>query len=552
MNNPFSEKSWPRRYWASFSYIGLILAALFFATSLSPSLLPRLYPVQGILSGLALAIGYGIGALIVWLWQYLELPQPRGKFQRISKWTLAIGAVGIAGVFLWRATIWQNSIRELMEMEPTASAFAGLVAVIAAVVGAVLIALARVFGRCWSFVDKRLSRVIPRRVSNVISVVLVGTLLITAVKGVLAKKALRVADAIFLKMDNLIEKGIEQPTDPMTSGSSESLIPWESIGRQGKNFIVGGPTQAEIGELWGKPALSPLRVYAGLGSAKTPQQRAKLAFRELERVGGFERSVLVVGTPTGTGWLDPGAVDTLEYLHAGDTAIVSIQYSYLASFLTILVEPGRSQEAAVALFNEIYNHWNTLPKDKRPKLYLHGLSLGAFGSGACIDLISLFDDPIQGAVWSGPPFPSEEWSKITENRNPGSPAWLPKFRDGSMIRFTARENAIDQAGDRWGPMRFVFIQHASDPICFFSPDLLYRKPDWLEGKRGPDISPYLEWYPVVTFLQVACDMPMGGTVPHGYGHLYTPASYIDAWIAVTDPPDWNAAKTERIKRHFQK
>jgi uncharacterized membrane protein len=46
-------------------------------------------------------------------------------------------------------------------------------------------------------------------------------------------------------------------------------------------------------------------------------------------VGGFERSVLVVATPTGSGWLDNGAVDTLEYLHGGDTAIVATQYSYL-------------------------------------------------------------------------------------------------------------------------------------------------------------------------------------------------------------------------------
>ncbi len=545
-------KSWPRRYWTSFSYVGLILAALFFATSLSPSLLPRFYPVQGILSGLALTIGYGIGCLIVRLWQYLELPEPRGKFQRIFKWALATGAVVIAGFFLWRATIWQNSIRELMEMAPAGSAFAERVAVIAALVGAVLIALARVFGRCWSFVDKRLSRVIPRRVSNVVSLALVGTFLITAFNGILAQRALRAADAIYLRMDGLIEEGIEKPTDPMVSGSRESLIPWKSIGRQGKNFIVGGPTQAEIGEFWGKPALTPLRVYAGLGSSETPGERAKLAFLELKRIGGFERSVLVVGTPTGTGWLDPGAVDTLEFLHGGDTAIVSMQYSYLASFLTIMVEPDRSRDAATALFDEIYGHWKTLPKDQRPKLYLHGLSLGSLGSEACIDLISLFDDPIQGAVWSGPPFPSEGWSEITKDRNPGSPAWLPEFRDGSMIRFTSRENALDRAGDRWGPMRFVFIQHASDPISFFSPDLLYRKPAWLEGERGPDISPYLEWYPVVTFLQVACDMPMGGTVPHGYGHLYTPASYIDAWIAVTDPPDWNPAKSERIKRHFEK
>ena len=546
-----SWKSWPRRYWTSFSYVGLILAALFFATSLSPSLLPRIYPVQGVLSGLALAIGYGIGGFIVWLWQYLELPQPRGQFQRLSKGAIAIAAVAVAGFFLWRATAWQNSIRGLMEMEPAASAYAGRVALIAALVGALLIALARVVENCWRFVNRRLGSVIPQRVSNVLSLILVGTLLITVVKGILAKRALRAADAMYLKMDKLIDDGIEKPVDPMASGSAESLIPWKSIGRRGKNFAVGGATQTEIGQFFSKPALSPLRVYVGLGSAETPQERAELALRELERVGGFDRSVLVVATPTGTGWLDPGAVDTLEYLHAGDTAIVSMQYSYLASFLTILVDPDRSREAAIALFDEIYGHWKTLPKNQRPKLYLHGLSLGSLGSEGCVDLFSLFDDPIQGGVWSGPPFPSEGWSAITKGRNPGSPAWLPEFRDGSMVRFTARKNALGQAGDRWGAMRFVFIQHASDPISFFSPDLLYRKPAWLEGERGPDISPYLEWYPIVTFLQVACDMPMGGTVPHGYGHLFTPASYIDAWIAVTDPPDWNPAKTERLKRHFE-
>ena len=99
-------------------------------------------------------------------------------------------------------------------------------------------------------------------------------------------------------------------------------------------------------------------------------------------------------------------------------------------------------------------------------------------------------------------------------------------------------------------MRFVFIQHPSDPISFFSPDLLYQKPEWLEGEHGPDISPYLNWFPVVTFLQVACDMPMGGTVPPGHGHMIAPSSYIDAWIAVTDPPEWSPEKTERLKQHF--
>ena len=37
-----------------------------------------------------------------------------------------------------------------------------------------------------------------------------------------------------------------------------------------------------------------------------------------------------------------GAVDSIEYLHRGDTAIVSMQYSYLPSWITILVDPVRS------------------------------------------------------------------------------------------------------------------------------------------------------------------------------------------------------------------
>jgi uncharacterized membrane protein len=271
---------------------------------------------------------------------------------------------------------------------------------------------------------------------------------------------------------------------------------------------------------------------------------------ELKRVGGFRRSVLVVATPTGTGWLGPGAVDTLEYLHAGDTAIVSMQYSYLPSWLTILVDPSRSRHAASVLFDEIYGHWKTLPKGDRPRLYLHGLSLGSLGSEASADLFTVFDDPIQGGVWSGPPFPSRVWARATRYRNPNSPMWLPRFRDGSMVRFTGQLNSLDQAGKRWGPMRFVYIQHASDPMTFFAPDLLYEMPGWLDGERGPDVSPYLKWFPIVTFLQIGFDLPMATSVPTGYGHNYSPASYIDAWIAVTAPEAWSNENTDRLKQLF--
>jgi uncharacterized membrane protein len=257
-----------------------------------------------------------------------------------------------------------------------------------------------------------------------------------------------------------------------------------------------------------------------------------------------------VATPTGTGWLDPGAVDTVEYLHAGDTAIVSMQYSYLPSWLTILVDPARSRDSATLLFDEVYAHWKKLPKDDRPNLYVHGLSLGALGSAASADLFTVFEDPIQGGVWSGPPFPSGVWSKVSRYRNAGSPIWLPRFRDGSMVRFTGRECELPKHGERWGPMRFVFIQHASDPMTFFAPELLYRRPEWLNGERGPDVSPYLSWIPIVTFLQIGFDLTMATTVPAGYGHNFAPSSYIDAWVEVTQPEPWTADDSRRLKELF--
>jgi uncharacterized membrane protein len=541
-------QSWAGRYGQTFSYWGLVVATLFFAASLTPSLLPRHFAVQGLLSGLALAVGYGVGVFLVWLWRYLELATPSARLDRVSRYITAVCVAGVVVAFLWRASVWQNSIRELMEMEPVATADPWRVGGIAFLTGILLVATVRGIRLCWNCVDRRVRRFVPRRVSYVLSTLLVVFALFVIANKLVARAALTAADAMFLQIDKYVDEEIAQPTEGTAAGSAASLIEWDTIGLQGKRFLVTGPTQEDISQFLGRPAQRPLRVYVGVRTKKSMQERARLALEELKRVGGFDRSVLVVATPTGTGWLDPGAVDTLEYIHGGDTAIVSIQYSYLPSWITILVDPDRSRYAATTLFDEIYGYWTTLPKERRPRLYLHGLSLGSLGSEASADLFTLFEDPIQGGVWSGPPFPSTRWAQATRYRNPGSPLWLPTVRDGSMLRFTGRESCLDEGARRWGPMRFVYIQHASDPMTFFSPELLYRRPDWLVGPRGPDVSPYLRWYPIVTFLQTGFDLPMATSVPVGYGHNYAPDTYLDAWIAVSQPPDWNADDTDRLKQ----
>ena len=95
--------------------MGVLAGTLSFAASLTPSLIPRSYLIQGVLSGLSAALGYGIGVLAYWLWTYLELPQLRGRTLKAARIAVVGACVVIAAVFLWKTLEWQNSIRVLME-----------------------------------------------------------------------------------------------------------------------------------------------------------------------------------------------------------------------------------------------------------------------------------------------------------------------------------------------------------------------------------------------------------------------------------------------------
>jgi len=112
-----------------------------------------------------------------------------------------------------------------------------------------------------------------------------------------------------------------------------------------------------------------------------------------------------------------------------------------------------------------------------------------------------------------------------------------------------REGPTSSAAANWGQMRLLYLQHPSDPMVFFSPDLAFHKPDWLE-KRGDDVSPHFRWVPIVTFLQVMFDIPLATSVPAGYGHTYKAESYIAAWREVLNHAAWSQAELERLSKHF--
>lgn len=458
-------------------------------------------------------------------------------------------ALTICGFGLWMGAEWQNSIRKIWNL-PELGSFASYTIVgIAFVIGAILLLAGRLFALLATNWQRRTARFLPPRVSRGVGLLLALIIFWGVIDGIAFRLVLRTIDNTSRIADLVIPPDLDPPTDAATPGSAASLIAWEDLGRWGRSYVIAGPGRDDIAAFWDAPTRQPVRVYVGLTASGTVEERAKLAFDELRRVGGFERKYLILATPTGSGWLDPGAMNKLEYITRGDVATVAIQYSYLSSPMSVIIDPENGIAESRALFDLVYGHWTSLPPTDRPRLYLHGLSLGAFLSQETVPLLNVFGDPFQGALWTGSPFLSDMWRMVQDRRAPGSPAWRPKFGNGSLIRTANQFGGLDRFDADWGPIRLVFLQYGSDPIVFFDYSLAWQRPDWLRTDRAPDLGPDMRWIPLVTMLQVGFDMAVAvGAL--GYGHDYAARHYIPAWAETLDPEGWTAEVEARLIDHL--
>lgn len=289
-----------------------------------------------------------------------------------------------------------------------------------------------------------------------------------------------------------------------------------------------------------------MRVYAGLNSAPNTAARAALAVRDLRRAGGFDRKVLVVAQASGSGTVDPAAVQALEYMYNGDTAVVSMQYSFLPSWFSFVTDRERAQQTGRELFDQVHRAWAALPEDQRPKLLVTGTSLGAFGIEAAFDNLADVRSRTDGVVLAGPPSASPLHQFLVRHRDPGTPQWLPVYDSGRTVRFASTARDLWSPDARWQWPRMVYLQHGSDPVVFWDPEIAVNRPDWLVEPRAPDVSPDLSWLPLFTFWQITADMPYAQDVAQGHGHNYR-TLFADAWAAVAAPPGWTAADTPRLR-----
>lgn len=529
------------------SYLGIIFAVAMLCVSLLPSLLPRPWFIQGFISGLSMAIGYGIGLALSALYRWFVQKELSISFKNKAWVGLKIAAPLAILLFFVLGINWQNEVHDLVGADRITGPYGFLIIMSSIIFAFIFIRLAQLVRRLARFLYKTVSRKAPHRLSIGIAGGLSIFIVYFVVSGLFLSTFLDVANNIYGARDDTAPEGIVQPESMYRSGSSESVIPWEAIGFQGRGFVGSGPSSDEISDFTGEPALDPIRIYAGLASAESAEERARLALEDLKRTNAFEREVLVIATATGTGWLDPPVMDSLEYMYGGDTAIVSQQYSYLPSWISFLVDQERAREAGRTLYDTVIEEWASLPKNSRPKLLVYGLSLGSFGGQEAFSGINDIRRSVDGALFVGSPNDSELWRNTTDNRDEGSPEWQPIYRGGTSVRFASTKDDILTDQDIWNdPTRVLFMQNATDPVVWFSFDLPFEKPDWLNEKRAETVSVATRWYPIVTFLQIGLDQAIAASAPIGQGHYYidTPAY---AWAAVLPPEGWTVNDSDRLQ-----
>ncbi|RPI22922.1 MAG: hypothetical protein EHM57_04690, partial [Actinobacteria bacterium] len=298
---------------------------------------------------------------------------------------------------------------------------------------------------------------------------------------------------------------------------------FEELGLQGRRYVTDVVSPELIEATLGEPARAhPIRAYVGYNSEPLyASGRAEMALDEMERLGAFDRSYLLLFAPTGTGWVDQTMIECAEIFARGDIATCAIQYGRSPSFLALhKVALGRAQFRQLVW--GVKQRLAERPPEKRPKVLVFGESLGAWSSSDVVmhQGIPGFDAyGIDRALWFGLPGLAK-WSKT--GMREGSSDLVPPGTVGAFDRYEQLAALSDEERDR---MRAVVLDHDNDPIAQVSLRLAMKEPPWLRNRdRGRGVPESMSWVPLLTFIQVAVDAMNAMRVVPGefksFGHDY--------------------------------
>lgn len=294
------------------------------------------------------------------------------------------------------------------------------------------------------------------------------------------------------------------PTTSYVSGGINSYVRWETLSLQGRRHIGTRIPKEQINnDLHIKNALEPIRIYVGVDSAETDEERVALALAEIDRTKALSRKYVLLVAPTGTGYVNYVMSDTLEYLAKGDSAMVTMQYSKRPSPLSLdRVDEGHIQFRI--LVNALAKRLRAMPESERPTVLMFGESLGAWVSQDAFlhsGTDGFIANHVNRALWIGTP----ELSKWQEHVSAGNKLDVDEELVGTF------DNIDDyklMASDERKKLRYVMCTHYNDPVSHFSASLLFRAPQWLRSydNRPATLPQNTRYRTPTTFVHRIIDM----------------------------------------------
>lgn len=341
----------------------------------------------------------------------------------------------------------------------------------------------------------------------------------------------------------------DAPTSAFVSGSPTSSVTFASLSREGRRFANMVLDRGEIDDVMGQQALAdPIRVFIGLAAAPTVADRVQSALDELVRTGAFDRSVLCIASPTGSGYVNYVFSEALEFFTLGDCATVTMQYSLRPSSLS-LDRAATGIEQNTALLHAVTGYVRGMPAERRPRIVLFGESLGA---QTLLDTyhhrtVTAFDrDHIDASLFLGTPAATRF-----------ARAWrVDPGRVDPQRAMIEVDSFLEYQTEAAPTTRHVLLTHHDDPIPVFTPRLLVRKPDWLVDppeSRPPGVPRSTRWRPGTTFILTGVDLLNAMEVVPGRftrrGHDYRAdiPDFVRALFAPQASDDQFAAVCQRLR-----
>jgi len=206
-------------------------------------------------------------------------------------------------------------------------------------------------------IDRGLSRLVGRELGET-GVLLGHGLTAVALAGV-AYAGLQRVRTRTARDNEVIEPAYpDPPKSPHVSCGPTSLVEFDDIGKEGRRFVLMTLDAKQINNVMGEEAAEPVRAVIPREGAIA--DRAQLAVDELERLGGLEKSMIVVASPTGVGYVNYIMAEALEYLTLGNCAIVVPQYAMVPSWhSTRLTRAPNCRERSCVSYR---NGWKAFPK----------------------------------------------------------------------------------------------------------------------------------------------------------------------------------------------